>query len=181
MKVDIFSTNKKYNIIYADPPWSYRNMGNIQATANQHYNTMKQEEIEDLGKVIKNISDTNCMLFIWVTFPKLQEGLNTIKAWGFEYKTIGFNWIKKNKNGSNFFGVGWYTKSNSEICLIGVKGKPIKKSNSISQIIETVREEHSKKPEIVREKIVEFVGDLPRIELFARQQVQGWDCWGNEV
>lgn len=181
MKVDIYKTNKKYNIIYADPPWSYRNMGNIQATANAHYNTMKQEDIENMGETIKKISDNNCMLFLWVTFPKLQEGLDTIRAWGFEYKTIAFNWIKKNKNGTNFFGVGWYTKSNSEICLIGVKGKPFKRSNSISQIIETVREEHSKKPAIVRDKIVEFCGDIPRIELFARQYAEGWDCWGNEV
>lgn len=181
MKIDIFNTNKKYNIIYADPPWSYRNMGKIQNNVLDHYNTMTNEDIYSLGDTIKEISDKNCMLFIWCTFPKLQEGLNTIKAWGFEYKTIGFNWIKKNKNGSNFFGVGWYTKSNSEICLIGVKGKPIKKSNNISQIIESVREEHSKKPDIVREKIVNFVGDLPRIELFARQTADGWDCWGNEV
>ena len=177
MKIDIYNTNKKYNIIYADPPWSYRNAGNIHATATSHYHTMNQNDIENLGEYIKRISDTNCMLFIWVTFPKLQEGLDTIKAWGFEYKTIGFNWIKKNKNGSNFFGVGWYTKSNSEICLIGVKGKAIKASNSISQIIE----EHSKKPDIVRNKIVEFVGDYPRIELFARQTADGWDCWGDEV
>lgn len=181
MKVDIYNTDKKYNIIYADPPCSYRNMGNIQATANSHYETMKQEDIEKLGKTIEKISEKNCMLFMWATFPKLQEALDTIKAWGFTYKTIGFNWIKKNKNGSNFFGVGWYTKSNSEICLIGVKGKPIKQSNSISQIIESVREEHSKKPEIVRNKIVEFCGDIPRIELFARQEAEGWDCWGNEV
>lgn len=181
MKVDIYNTYKKYNIIYADPPWSYRNMGNIQATAIKHYETMNQKDIENLGNTIKEISDKNCMLFLWVTFPKIREGLDTIKAWGFEYKTIGFNWIKKNKNGSNFFGVGWYTKSNSEVCLIGVKGKPIKKSDSISQIIETIREEHSKKPGIVREKIVDFVGDVPRIELFAREQKEGWDCWGKEV
>lgn len=180
-KIDIFNTNKKYSIIYADPPWSYKNMGNIQATANSHYSTMNQNDIEKLGEVIKNISEDNCMLFMWVTFPKLQEGLNTIKAWGFEYKTIGFNWIKKNKNGTNFFGVGWYTKSNSEVCLIGVKGRPIKASNSVSQIIETIREEHSKKPDIVRDKIVEFCGDVPRIELFARQTKEGWDCWGDEV
>jgi len=181
MKIDIFNTNKKYNIIYADPPWEYRNMGNIQATANSHYKTMKQKDIEDLGKYIKEISDKNCMLFMWATFPKIQEALNTIKAWGFEYKTIGFNWTKKNKNGSNFFGVGWYTKSNGEICLIGIKGKPIKISNKISQMIETTREQHSKKPAIVRNKIIELCGDLPRIELFARQYADGWDCWGSEV
>lgn len=178
MKVDIFNTDKKYNIIYADPPWEYRNMGNIQATANAHYQTIKQKDIEALP--IENLAADNCILFMWATFPKLQEALNTIKAWGFEYKTVGFTWVKKNKNGSNFFGVGWYTKSNAEVCLIGVKGKSPKVSNSVSSIIESVREEHSKKPDIVRNKIIEFAGDITRIELFARQHADGWDCWGNE-
>lgn len=179
MKIDIFNTNKKYDIIYADPPWQYRNMGNIQATANSHYNTMSQEEINNLP--VDKLSKDNSILFLWATFPKIQEALDTIKAWGFEYKTVGFVWIKKNKNGGNFFGVGWYTKSNAEICLIATKGKPPKQSNKVSQIIETIREEHSKKPQQARDKIIEFCGDLPRIELFARQAVEGWDCWGNEA
>ena len=111
----------------------------------------------------------------------MQEALDTIKAWGFEYKTVGFTWIKKNKNGGNFFGVGWYTKSNAEVCLIGVKGKAPKVSNSISSIVETKRSKHSRKPSIIRQKIVEFCGDIPRIELFAREKIEGWDAWGNEV
>lgn len=127
------------------------------------------------------LADKDCILFLWATFPKIQEALDVMKAWGFEYKTVGFTWIKKNKNGGNFFGVGWYTKSNAEVCLIGVKGKAPKISNKISSIIETVREGHSKKPDIVRKKIVEFCGDVPRIELFARQKVEGWDSWGDEI
>lgn len=179
MKVDIFNTDKKYDIIYADPPWAYRNMGNIQATANNHYPTMKKQEIEALP--IGELAKPNSILFMWATFPQMQEALNTIKAWNFEYKTVGFIWIKKNKNGSNFFGTGWYTRANAEVCLIGAKGKPPKRSNKVSQIIESVREEHSKKPGFVRDKIIEFCGDLPRIELFARQYAKGWDCWGNEA
>ena len=171
--------DKKYQIIYADPPWEYRNMGNIQATATSHYNTMRQYDIESLK--VGDIAEDNCILFLWATFPKIQEALNVIKAWGFEYKTVGFTWIKKNKNGGNFFGVGWYTKSNAEVCLIGVKGKAPKISNKVSSIIETVREQHSKKPDIVRDKIVLFCGDLSRIELFAREKTEGWDVWGNEV
>ena len=137
------------------------------------------------------MADENCILFLWATFPKLQEALDVIKAWGFEYKTVGFTWIKKNKNGGNFFGVGWYTKSNAEVCLIGVKGKAPKISNKISSIIETKRQEHSRKPDIVRKRIVEFCGDIPRIELFARNDgsknlfnenpLDGWSAWGNEV
>ena len=178
---------KKYKIIYADPPWSYRNMGNIQGKANAHYSTMQQKDIEALP--VEKITDDDCILFLWATFPKIQEALNTIKAWGFEYKTVGFVWIKKNKNGGNFFGIGWYTKSNAEICLIGVKGKAPKKSNCVSSIIEAPVTKHSVKPPIVREKIVELCGDLPRIELFARKEDflfeskdwEGWDVWGNEV
>jgi N6-adenosine-specific RNA methylase IME4 len=172
-------TNNKYQIILADPPWAYRNMGNIQAMANAQYPTMENEDICKLP--VSSIADDNSILFLWATFPKIQEALDVMKAWGFEYKTVGFTWIKKNKNGGNFFGVGWYTKSNAEVCLIGTKGKAPKQSNSISQMIETVRENHSKKPDIVREKIVGFCGDLPRIELFARQKTEGWDVWGNEV
>lgn len=131
---------------------------------------------------IKKITENNCMLFLWVTFPNLQEGLDTIKAWGFTYKTLGFSWIKTNrKNGKPFFGIGYYTKSNCEVCLIGVKGKPIKQSNSVSSVIISPREEHSKKPAEARNKIVDLCGDVSRIELFARQIVDGWDCWGKEV
>lgn len=184
MKVDILNTDKKYNIIYADPAWSYKDKRDshprMSGGATSHYPTMTIEEIKALP--IRDITDTNCMLFLWVTFPNLQEGLDIIKSWGFKYKTLGFSWIKTNKNnGKPFFGIGWYTKSNCEVCLIGVKGKPIKQSNSVSSVIIEPREEHSKKPDCVRDKIVELCGDIPRIELFARQSAEGWDCWGNEA
>lgn len=183
MKVNIYNTKNKYNIIYADPPWHYndkRKGKKISGGAENHYQTMKIKDLQQLP--VQNICQKNCMLFLWVTFPCLQEGLDLIKAWGFEYKTLGFSWIKTNKkNGKPFFGIGYYTKSNCEICLIGVKGKPIKQSNYISSVVISPREEHSKKPDIVRERIVELVGDLPRIELFARQIANGWDSWGNEI
>lgn len=184
MKERLIDINKKYNIIYADPPWSYRDKRDkhprLCGGASAHYNTMTIEEIKNLP--VNKLADDNCMLFIWVTFPNLQEGLDVIKAWGFTYKTLGFSWIKTNKkNGKPFFGIGYYTKSNCEVCLIGVKGKPIVVSNKVSSVIIAPREEHSKKPDIVRDKIVELCGDLPRIELFARQKTEGWDVWGNEV
>ena len=184
MKERLIDINKKYNIIYADPPWSYRDKRDkhprLCGGASAHYNTMTIEEIKNLP--VNKLADDNCMLFLWLTFPNLQEGLDVIKAWGFTYKTLGFSWIKTNKkNGKPFFGIGYYTKSNCEVCLIGVKGKPIVVSNKVSSVIISPREEHSKKPDIVRDKIVELCGDLPRIELFARQRVDGWDCWGDEV
>jgi site-specific DNA-methyltransferase (adenine-specific) len=129
---------------------------------------------------VNQLAADNSILFLWSTFPKIQEALNTINAWGFNYKTIAFCWIKRNKNGTWFKGIGFYSKSNCEVCLIGTKGKAPKVSvhHSISQIIETVRECHSKKPDIVRDKIVEFSGDIPRIELFARQETNGQSVGG---
>lgn len=154
---------------------SARNRGG----ANDHYPTMSAREIKALP--VQNIAADNSILFLWVTFPNLQEGLDVMKAWGFKYKTLGFSWIKTNRgNGNPFFGIGWYTKSNCEVCLIGIKGKPPKQSNSVSSVVISPKEAHSKKPDVVRERIVEFSGAVPRIELFARQTTYGWDCWGNE-
>ena len=177
--------NKKYKIIYADPPYEYRqgkSMGTrFQGACDRHYKTIPIRELCNLP--IKEITDTDCILFLWVTFPQLKEGLQLIKAWGFEYKTIAFNWIKQNNNGTAFFGIGYYTKSNGEICLLATKGNPHKFviNNSISQMIFTKRMRHSQKPSEVRAKIISLLGDLPRIELFARHKIEGWDAWGLEV
>jgi len=115
----------------------------------------------------------------------LKEALEVIKNWGFEYKTAGFVWFKTNPKQplKEFFGIGYYTKSNAEICLLATKGKAhqLVKSNSISQVITAPKSKHSEKPEIVRNKIVQLVGNLPKIELFAREKTDGWDVWGNEV
>lgn len=182
MIVDIYNTDKKYNVIYADPPWKYNTWRDGLGTAEKHYPTMKVESIVGMQNIIKNISEKDCILFLWVTFPCLLEGLKVMKEWGFKYKTCGFNWIKRNKVSDTwFFGMGHWTRANSELCLIGTKGTIKRKSNKVSQIIDTHIEEHSKKPNIVRERIVELVGDLPRIELFARQTSEGWDSWGNEI
>jgi len=175
---------KRYGIIYIDPPWAYRDKRNkhprVCGGALSHYQTMDMESLMKLP--VASLADTNCMLFMWATFPYFQEALDLIKAWGFCYKTLGFSWIKTNKiNGKPFFGIGFYTKSNCEPCLIGVKGKPIKVSDSVSSVIISPREEHSKKPDIVRDKIVELCGDIPRIELFARQRTPGWSCWGDQI
>lgn len=187
MKVDIYTTDKKYNIIYADPPWAYRQNGSkthIRGMAKQHYQTMTTKDICDLP--IRNIATDDCICFMWATFPNIGEALKVMKAWGFEYKTAGFVWIKKNrKSNTNFWGMGAYTRANAEVCLLGIskntKAKKAVKANNIHQVIESPIEEHSKKPNETRERIVKLLGDIPRIELFARQEVEGWDCWGNEV
>ena len=130
---------------------------------------------------IQSIADDNAVLILWVTFPKLKDGLQVMEAWGFRYVTVAFNWFKCNKSGTPFFGVGYYTKSNSEIALLGIRGslKPV--SNFVSQVVIANREKHSKKPTIVRDKIVELFGDLKRVELFAREVAIGWDSLGNEI
>jgi len=174
--------NKKYNIIYADPAWSfktYSDKGKGRSPDN-HYSVISLEEIKDLP--LQDIADDNCILFIWVTFPLLKESFEVIDAWGFTYKTVGFNWVKKNKKTDSWFwGLGYWTRANSELCLIATKGTIKRQSASVHQVIDTPIERHSKKPDIIRDKIVELVGDLPRIELFARETADGWDSWGNEV
>lgn len=187
MYVDIYNTNKKYNIIYADPPWSYGDVHTWHKMGGgvaRHYKTMSIKEIENLGSKIKSLAADDCLLFIWATFPNLEECLQIIDKWGFKYKTLGFSWIKTNKkNKKPCFGIGFYTKSNCEVCLIGVKGKPgnIIQSNKVSSVIISERREHSRKPDEARERITQLVGSVPKIELFARQAIEGWDCWGNEV
>src|SRR3990167_8681069 len=180
---------KKYQIIYADPPWSYFNGGVPQGGVDAHYQTMSLEEIKALR--IEEIADMPSVLLLWATFPHLPEALEVMKAWGFEYKTLGFSWIKTNTNGTPFFGIGYYAKSNCEVCLLGVRGNAhtLVKSNSVSSVIMHPKTKHSKKPDIIRKKIVELFGNIPRIELFARNDgsrnlfnenpLDGWDSWGN--
>lgn len=183
MKIDIYNTNKKYNIIYADPPWQYKvwSKKGLGRSAESHYPTMKKEDIQNLP--VQNISANDCVLFLWITAPCLEEGIELVKKWGFTYKTFGFTWIKQNKKSNSlFWGMGYYTRANAEICLLCTKGKPLHRINrNVHQVIMSRIEEHSKKPSETRNRILQLFGDLPRIELFARQQVEGWDCWGNEV
>lgn len=117
----------------------------------------------------------------WTTDAHLPFAIEVMKCWGFTYATIGFVWNKKEKSGKQVCYYGYWTMKGTEICLLGRKGKvkPIK--HNVRQLVEAERREHSRKPDIVRDKIVELLGDLPRIELFARQRTKGWDVWGDEV
>jgi len=122
----------KYKIIYADPPWRYRSTG-LEGCAENYYQTMSVEEIQSLP--VARIADDDCILFLWVTFPCLQEGLSVMKSWGFNYRTCGFVWVKKNKKkDSYYFGLGFWTRTSTEICLIGTKGKPKRVSNKVPQV-----------------------------------------------
>lgn len=176
--VPIDGINKKYNIIYADPPWKYFESGLFNQS--NHYKTLSIEDIKNLP--VQELCADDCILFLWVTFPILKESFEVMESWGFKYVTCGFNWVKRYPQNKGWvIGLGSWTRANSELCLIGRKGSPIRQSNKVSQIIDEPREEHSKKPAIVRNKIVELCGDIPRIELFARESAPGWDVWGNQV
>lgn len=176
------TTKKKYNIIYADPPWKYNDRLNLQNEgAAVHYNTMTHEDLCNLP--INNIADKDCVLFMWVTMPMMREGLKLIEAWGFEYKTCAFAWEKLNpKSKTPFKGIGRWVMGNVELCLLATKGKPYKWRNTgVFQLVRSIRREHSRKPDEVPERILQLMGNLPRIELFCREQREGWDVWGNQV
>lgn len=171
---------KKYPVIYADPPWQYRvySKKGLGQSAESHYPTMRIDEI----RALPVLAEKDCALFLWVTVPCLLEGLSVLQAWGFQYKTIAFVWIKQNKKADSlFWGMGYWTRSNAEFCILATRGSPKRQSAGVHQVIVSHIEEHSKKPQEARERIVQLMGDVPRIELFARQKTPGWDVWGNEV
>ena len=172
--------NKKYGIIYADPPWNYSDKS-CEGAAEKHYPSMKVNDI--CAMPVKDLAADNCVLFMWATYPMMKEALQTIEAWGFTYKSIAFQWVKLNRSSPGFFyGLGRWTRGNTEPCLLAVKGKPSRVSKSVSQLIFSPVQNHSKKPDETRERIIHLMGDdHPRIELFARQHTDGWDAWGNEV
>lgn len=185
MVVDILTTNKKYSIIYADPPWAYlwgkgKTGGNF--CPEKHYKTMSVEEICALGTYIKRIREKNCALFIWTTMPCLPDVFKVIKAWGFKYKTCAFTWIKTRKDGQPLSGMGSYTKANAELCLLAMRGHIKSVDKTVPQMLMHPRQGHSVKPNEIMRRIERLFGSTTtKIELFARQHVEGWDCWGNEV
>ena len=184
-----FPTDKKYKVIYADPPWSYTDKrekagpkGNSAGSAAQHYTTMSAKQIRDLP--VADLADDPCLLFMWGTWPLMTQWNEVIEAWGFKYKTLGFDWVKQYpKSGKICIGAGAYTRSNSEVCLIAVRGKgaSLIKDHSVRNVQLAPRGVHSAKPALFRDLIVQLVGDVPRIELFARNETTGWDVWGNET
>jgi len=172
----------KYNVIYADPPWTYKvwSKSGEGRTASSHYDVMDLNAIKALP--VGDLADDDCVLFMWATYPNLREAFEVIDAWGFTYKTVAFTWVKKNKvKDSWFWGMGYWTRANAEICLLATKGSPKRVSSAVHQVVDAKIMKHSQKPDEVRDRIVKLVGDLPRIELFARQTKDGWVSWGNQL
>lgn len=180
----------RYGVVYADPAWTYDDKAAAgQRGAEFQYPCMTTTDIRKLA--VAPVAADDALLFLWATFPKIKAALSVFPAWGFVYKTAAFVWVKRTKSGAAKIGMGNWTRSNAEVCLLGVRGKPQRQSAAVRQIIDDPDHEpevinavpgrHSEKPAETRGRIVELCGDLPRIELFARQRVNGWDAWGNQL
>jgi len=184
--------NKKFDIIYADPPWDYG--GKLQfdkssksvdkidisrnifiSSASFKYPTLKLKELMKLP--VQEIAKNDCLLFMWTSNPHLFQAIQLGKAWGFEYRTIAFIWDKMNHN------PGQYTLSNCEVCLVFKRGRIPKPrgARNVQQLIRSPRRKHSEKPDEVREAIEKMFPTQERIELFARHKTNGWDIWGLDV
>ena len=178
--------SRRYSVIYADPPWDYSGQLHDRGGTSAHYGTAAVREIAELP--VASIAAWDCACLMWATYPKLEEALYVLRAWGFVYKTVAFTWVKMNpKSGTPFFGMGAWTRANSEICLLGIRGMMERKDKGVPQVVMSAVGEHSAKPHEVRDRIVRLLGDVPRIELYARpfagmfRKPDGWDVWGNEV
>ena len=174
---------QKYSVILADPPWQFQTWsekGRDRCPDNKHYQTMSIVDIVNLKNNVRLISTKDCALFMWSTWPMLNQALHVMLQWGFIYKTCAFCWMKGYSNDDLWKGNGYWTRANTEFCLLGTRGKPKRKSRDVPQAILEPRREHSRKPDITYEYIERLLSG-PYVELFARQRRIGWDAWGNEI
>jgi N6-adenosine-specific RNA methylase IME4 len=170
----------RYSIVYCDPPWDYdgreqHNTQDANKSVIHHYSTMKLNELKALK--IQDITEKDCLLFMWSSSPHLPQAIDLMEHWGFTYKTIAFVWDKQRVN------PGYYTMSQCEVCLVGKKGNipSPRGERNIRQFVSQMRGRHSEKPEEIRNRITQMFPTQTKIELFARQATEGWDVWGNEV
>jgi len=179
-----FSKPRKYGAIYADPPWSFRNWSakGTGRNAISHYDCLDFETLASLP--VAECAADDCALFLWATDPLLPRAFELIRAWGFEYKTVAFYWVKLNsaaKHDADYFtGLGYWTRANPEQCLLATRGKPTRQAKDVRRLVVEKRREHSRKPDCVRDRIERLVAG-PYLELFSRQTKKSWDCWGTEA
>ncbi len=175
---------KKYELIYADPPWSFsssqRKRDAPWNTAVRYYDCMPVKAI--MAIPVETITAKNAILGIWAPWTHTHEMLQVMDAWGFKFKTAGFVYVKLNKDGTVFKGLGLYTRGGAEVCWLGVKGKGLTRiDKGVGQVVFAPRGKHSEKPSEIRTRFVRLYGDVEKVEMFARKEVTGWDCWGKEV
>jgi len=164
----------RYGAILADPPWRFETRGRGgDRMADHHYPTMPFDDICALP--VADLAARDCALFLWITPESLMRGQDVMRAWGFEYRTVAFVWRKT----SGPMGLGYWTRKQTELCLLGVRGRPSRQGRDFEDIIEAPRAAHSQKPPETHARIQRIVNG-PYIELFARQPREGWDSWGNE-
>lgn len=172
-----------YQVIYADPPWQFSNKktgGSMKSGASTQYSTMTIDDLKALP--VAEITAPNAILVMWWVGSMPQEAIDLVHAWGFKLKNMnGFVWNKLSANLFPFFGMGFYTRAGSESAIIAVKGKFKPKSRRVRAVVTEPVGRHSEKPNVFRHNIVELAGDVPRLELFARESFDGWAAWGNEV
>jgi len=174
-------SDKRYSVIYADPPWDYK--GQTQITkggassggALSHYGTMTLDKLKKLD--VKSLCEKDCILFMWSSSPHLDQAIELMKAWGFQWATVAFVWDKQKVN------PGFYTMSQVELCLVGKRGKIPRPrgSRNVRQFLSEMRGNHSAKPAEIRNRIELMFPEQTKLEMFARNTSSGWDCWGNEV
>jgi N6-adenosine-specific RNA methylase IME4 len=185
-----------FKAIYADPPWRFatwnkatavkRRASGTNVCAAVHYDTMSTADI--LALPVADLAADDCCLFMWISWPMLPDALALMEAWGFQYKTCAFDWVKARNTQPDFFedeipalmGMGYWTRANSEVCLLGTRGKPKRLNADVRQAIIEPRREHSRKPDCVPSRIERLV-EGPYLELFARTQRPGWTVWGNQT
>ena len=185
MNIDINNPPRKYRVIYADPAWQFGNRntgGTMKSAAEAKYTVTSLADMAALP--VSGLTDEHCLLVMWWVGAMPQEAINLCKSWGFRLVNMnGFVWRKLTKKGIPFFGMGFATRAGSESALIGVRGKlgELIKDHSVRAVIEAKVGRHSQKPHEFREAIEKLCGDVPRVELFARDAAAGWDCWGNQA
>jgi N6-adenosine-specific RNA methylase IME4 len=180
-----------FGAILADPPWGFQAWDGMDKKVASRgsvtpYQTMEMADIANLP--VAELAADDCALFCWVVWPTLPEAIDVIRAWGFTYKTCGFAWMKADVSTINLFddpvdaymGLGYWTRANSEVCLLATRGKPKRLNADVRQGIIAPRREHSRKPDGIHERIERLVAG-PYLELFARQRRPGWTVWGNQV
>ncbi len=173
----------KYKLLYVDPPWQFTNKktgGSMKSGAETQYPTMTLEQLKALD--VPSICDDDCLLVMWWVGSQPQEAIDLCKAWGFTIKNMnGFVWNKLTKNGNPFFGMGFYTRAGSESAIIATKGSPKIINHSVRAVGNYPVGRHSAKPDEFRDACESLMGDVPRLEMFARKRSPGWSVFGNEV
>lgn len=173
----------RFGVILADPPWRYDDR-TPRGGAEHHYATMSLRELVRLP--VDDLAGRDSALFLWATWPLLPKALELMDAWGFSYVNCAFTWVKTTSSGADAVGLGHWTRGNTEPCLLGVRGRLARRSAAVRQVVleqlvAAPRASHSEKPAVVRKRIVELLGDVPRVELFARSRARGWAAWGDQV